>query len=355
MKANAKKHIINSSILDVHPSSLILHPSEASSEAPSEILAFEIAPEDVGTRLDVYLAARIAAASRARVQRLIESGDVLVGEKPASRSSYKLRPGDHVEVEVVEAAIADELVPENIPLDILYEDEHLIVVNKSAGMVVHPGAGVSTGTLAHALLYHFAELATRGGAARPGIVHRLDRETSGVILVAKTEAAHENLSQQFRDRSVFKSYLALVHGQVKAESGSINEPIARDRRHRTRMGVVRGGREALSLYRVRERFARMTLLNVEIKTGRTHQIRVHLAHLKHPVVGDELYGGGRDQTVADVRVRQRVAALGHQFLHAERLAFRHPASDQELRFKAPLPADLTEFLDFLREPNDGAA
>lgn len=312
-----------------------------------EIMTFEAAPEDVGTRLDVYLAARIDAASRARIQRLIESGDVLVGDK-ISKPSYKLRPGDRLEVELTEAIIASELVPEDIPLDVLYEDDELIAVNKPAGMVVHPGAGVATGTLAHALLFHFAQLPTRGGAARPGIVHRLDRETSGVMVVAKTEAAHEKISAQFRARAVFKSYVALVHGQVKTESGRIDEPIARERRHRTRMGVVRGGREALSLYRVRERYERCTLLDVEIKTGRTHQIRVHLAHLKHPVVGDELYGGGRDQNVPDTRLRQRIAALNRQFLHAARLALRHPTTDQELRFKAPLPADLTTFLEFLR-------
>lgn len=321
--------------------------SVAAENLSPEILTFEIAPEDVGTRLDVYLAARIEAASRARVQRLIESGDVLVGDK-TQKPSYKLQPGDCLEVELAEAVIAAELVPENIPLDVLYEDDELIVVNKPAGMVVHPGAGVSSGTLAHALLFHFAQLATRGGTARPGIVHRLDRETSGVMAVAKTEAAHENISAQFRARTVFKSYVALVHGQVKAESGRIDEPLARDRRHRTRMSVTRGGREALSLYQVCERFERCTLLDVEIKTGRTHQIRVHLAHLKHPVVGDQLYGGGRDQNVPDVRLRQRIATLNRQFLHAARLKFRHPTTNQELHFVAPLPVDLTDFLDFLR-------
>ncbi|MEJ7711245.1 MAG: pseudouridine synthase [Pyrinomonadaceae bacterium] len=184
---------------------------------PPEIVTFEIEAPDVGTRLDVYLAARIGATSRARIQRLIEGGDVLVGEKAASKPSYKLRPGDHLEVELNETLVASELTPEDIPLDILYEDDDLIVVNKPAGMVVHPGAGVSTGTLAHALLFHFSQLPTRGGRTRPGIVHRLDRETSGAILVAKTETAHENLSDQFRARTVFKSYVALVHGRLKDE------------------------------------------------------------------------------------------------------------------------------------------
>jgi len=178
-------------------------------------------------------------------------------------------------------------------------------------------------------------------------VHRLDKDTSGLIVVAKTLAAHENLSDQFRAREVFKSYVALVHGQVKQESGRIDQPIARDPRHRTRMAVVRGGRPALSLYRVRQRYQRFTLLDVEIKTGRTHQIRVHMAWLKHPVVGDEVYGAGRDKTVQDARVRSAIRALGRVFLHAEQLGFRHPRTGEALRFTAPLPPALTEFLSDL--------
>jgi 23S rRNA pseudouridine1911/1915/1917 synthase len=178
-------------------------------------------------------------------------------------------------------------------------------------------------------------------------VHRLDRDTSGLIVVAKTEAAHEHLADQFRAREVFKSYVALVHGRVPEESGSIEQPIARDTRNRTRMGVVRGGRPALSLYRVRSRFDRFTLLDVEIKTGRTHQIRVHLQWLKHPVVGDAVYGDGRDKTVVDVRLRARINALGRQFLHAEQLGFRHPRSQEALRFRAPLPDELASLLDAL--------
>jgi 23S rRNA pseudouridine1911/1915/1917 synthase len=178
-------------------------------------------------------------------------------------------------------------------------------------------------------------------------VHRLDRDTSGLIVVAKTEAAHEKLADQFRAREVFKSYVALVHGRPAQESGSIDQPIARDPRNRTRMAVVRGGRPSLSLYRVRRSYERFTLLDVEIKTGRTHQIRVHLQWLKHPVVGDALYGDGRDKTVQDAQLRARINALHRQFLHAEQLGFHHPRTDEHLRFTAPLPDELAKLLDEL--------
>src|SRR5262249_39506634 len=191
---------------------------------------------------------------------------------------------DEVEVELA-TPLTDKFVPEDIPLDIIYEDDAVIVVNKPAGLVVHPAAGISSGTLANALAFHFQHLPNVSGATRPGIVHRLDKGTSGLLVIAKTEKAHEDLSDQFRARAVFKSYAALVHGQVEPVQGTIDQPIARDPRHRTRMAVVRGGRPALSIYRVRQNFERFSLLDVELKTGRTHQIRVHLAWLKHPVVG----------------------------------------------------------------------
>lgn len=309
-------------------------------EAPT--LAFRVASEDAGARLDAYLAARVEGWSRARLQRLIEDGDVLVGHLTA-KSSYKLRAGDEIEVELT-PPLSSEFTPENIPVEILYEDDDLVVVNKPAGLVVHPAPGLPSGTLANALAFHFQQLSSRSGTIRPGIVHRLDRDTSGLMVVAKTESAHENLQDQFRERSVFKSYVALVHGRVKGESGRIEEPLARDPRNRTRMAVVRGGRPALSIYRVRRAFDRFTLLDVVIKTGRTHQIRVHLAWIKHPVVGDEVYGGGRDKTVPDARLRARIAALGRQFLHAEQLGFNHPRTGERLRFTATLPPALESFL-----------
>jgi 23S rRNA pseudouridine1911/1915/1917 synthase len=209
--------------------------------------------------------------------------------------------------------------------------------------VVHPAAGTPSGTLANALAYHFQQLP--GREVRPGIVHRLDRDTSGLLVVAKTETALENLSDQFRDRTVFKSYVALVHGRMAADSGKIDQPLARDRSNRTRMAVVRGGRNALTLYRVRQRFERFTLLDVELKTGRTHQIRVHLAWLKHPVVADETYGGGRDNTIQDPQLRARVRNLKRHFLHAEKLGFKHPATNEFVKFESPLPAELSDFLE----------
>jgi 23S rRNA pseudouridine1911/1915/1917 synthase len=314
-------------------------------EQETSIFTFRVDARDAGARLDAYLAARIADYSRARIQRLIEEGEVLVGGRTA-KPSYKLRAGDEIEAELTPST-PTEFAPENIPLEIVHEDEDLIVVNKPAGLVVHPAAAIASGTLANALAYHFSQLSTHAGAARPGIVHRLDRDTSGLIVVAKTETAHEKLADQFRAREVFKSYLALVHGRVKEESGRIDRAIARDPRNRTRMAVVGGGRPALSLYRVRRRFERFTLLDVEIKTGRTHQIRVHLQWLKHPVVGDSVYGGGRDNTVMDARLRARIRALDRQFLHAEQLGFRHPRTNEIVRFNAPLPAELEQFLEEL--------
>ncbi|HVF22226.1 MAG TPA: RluA family pseudouridine synthase [Pyrinomonadaceae bacterium] len=307
-----------------------------------EIRVFQIAAQEVGLRLDAYLASQVDGWSRARLQRLIESEDVLVNGKP-SKPSYKLRANDEIEVELT-AAPTTSFAPEPIPIEIVYEDDTLVVVNKPAGLVVHPAAGIHSGTLANALAYHFQQLPGSGAGVRPGIVHRLDRDTSGLLVVAKTEAALEHLSDQFRDRTVFKSYVALVHGRVNSDTGRIDQPLARDASNRTRMAVVRGGRSALSLYRVRQRFNRFTLLDVELKTGRTHQIRVHLAWLKHPVVGDETYGGGRDNTIQDAKLRAHVRNLGRHFLHAEILAFTHPQTNERVEFGRPLPPELTELL-----------
>lgn len=314
------------------------------SEPPS--LHLSVADDNEGERLDAFLASHIEGWSRARLQRLIEVADVLVNGRVV-KSSYKLRPNDEIEVELTPPP-STSFAPENIPLDVVYEDDELIVVNKPAGIVVHPAAGVMSGTLANALAFHFQQLSTSGGAVRPGIVHRLDKGTSGLMVVAKTETAHEDLADQFRDREIFKSYVALVHGQVEKRTGQIDQPIARDRGNRTRMAVVRGGRPSLSIYRVRKRFERFTLLNVELKTGRTHQIRVHLAWLKHPVVGDDAYGAGRDKTIPDHLLRSEIANLGRQFLHAEQLGFRHPKTQEEMRFTVPIPPKLQAVLDGIK-------
>ncbi len=306
-----------------------------------ESLTFKIGPDDAGMRLDAFLASQIQGWSRARLQRLIEAEDVLVNGK-LSKPSYKLREHDDVDVELTTPAIAG-FAPEAIPIEIVYEDETLVVVNKPAGLVVHPAAGMNSGTLANALAYHFQQLPNTSGV-RPGIVHRLDRDTSGLLVVAKTDAALENISDQFRARSVYKSYVALVHGRVNVDSGRVDQPLARDPANRTRMAVVRSGRSALSLFRVNRRFNRFTLLDVELKTGRTHQIRVHLAWLKHPVVADETYGGGRDNTIQNARLRAHIRNLGRHFLHAEKLAFTHPATGERVEFHSPMPAELSSLL-----------
>ncbi len=310
-----------------------------------QTVILRVEPADAGVRLDSYLASQIEGWSRARLQQLIEDEDVLVNGRKA-KPSQKIRANDEVEIELT-ASPTIEFVPQPIPLEIVYEDSAVVVVNKPAGLVIHPAAGVRSGTLANALAYHFQHLSTQAGDTRPGIVHRLDKDTSGLLVVARNEAAHEKLAAQFRAREVFKSYIALVHGIVAPESGRIDQPIGRDRHNRTRMAVVRGGRTALTLYRVRCRYHSFTLLDVELKTGRTHQIRVHLSWLKYPVVGDEVYGGGRDNTVRDPELKAGIRKLGRHFLHAEQLAFRHPTTDQLMEFKASMPFELDRLIAIL--------
>jgi 23S rRNA pseudouridine1911/1915/1917 synthase len=320
-------------------------------ETNESILTFTTETQDAGKRLDAFLAEKIEGWSRSRLQKLVADADVLVNEKE-SKPSYKLRANDVVEVELTELA-TEGFEPENIPLNIVYEDEFLAVINKPAGMVVHPGAGVSNGTLANAIAYHFQfneqEIANRKSqiANRIGIVHRLDKDTSGLIVVAKSEEIHEKLSEQFRERQVFKSYIALVHGELEENAGEIDAPIAREKHNRTKMAVRAHGRNAISLWKVKKRFEKFTLLAVEIKTGRTHQIRVHLAYINHPIVGDETYNAGRDKTVFDLTIRKAIQDLGRFFLHAEKLSFTHPESGERLDFTVPLTDELTEFLELL--------
>ena len=315
------------------------------SEEPQS-LNLQPSPDEAGTRLDAFLAERINGWSRSRLRRLIDDEDVLVNEKPA-KSSYKIRESDEIDVELTEVPAA-KFEAENIPLDIVFEDEYLAVINKPAGMVVHPGAGVQNGTLANAVAYHFEIQNPKSKIQnRLGIVHRLDKDTSGLIVVAKTDEAHEALSEQFRERQVYKSYVALVHGSPDQNSGIIEAPIARNKHNRLRMKVAAHGRSALSLWKVRKRYAKFTLLDVEIKTGRTHQIRVHTAYINHPIVGDEIYNEGRDNTVADINVRNAINSMPRFFLHAERLAFTHPKTGERLEFRQDLPTELKQFLDLL--------
>ena len=318
---------------------------KTNSSEVTDTLSFQVDEAEADARLDAYLASRVEGWSRARLQHLIEDEAVLVNGRQV-KSSYKVHAGDQIEVALL-ASPATTFSPENIPLDIIYEDRDLIIVNKPAGLVVHPAAGIHSGTLANALAFHFDQLSTTAGAVRPGIVHRIDRETSGILVVAKTETAHEKLADQFRERTVFKSYVALVHGIMAEDRGRIEQPIARDPRNPTRMAIVRGGRTAISMYRVRRRYERFTLVDVEIKTGRTHQIRVHLSSLKHPVVGDDVYGGGRDNTVLDPKLKAGIRKLGRHFLHSEQLSLLHPSTGESLRFQAPLPADLRQLLSWM--------
>ncbi|HLM01680.1 MAG TPA: RluA family pseudouridine synthase [Pyrinomonadaceae bacterium] len=318
-------------------------------ETNENILGFTAEASDAGKRLDAFLAEKIENRSRAGLQRLIDDGDVSVNEKQA-KSSYKIRAGDEIEIELTEPPAA-RFEAENIPLEIVYEDESLAVINKPAGMVVHPGAGVPNGTLANAIAYHFNQEPSAASLQpsnnRVGIVHRLDKDTSGLIVVAKNQETRDHLSEQFRSREIFKSYLALVHGEPEQNGGTIDAPIAREKHNRTKMSVRAHGRNALSLWKVRARFEKFALLAVEIKTGRTHQIRVHLAYINHPVVGDETYNSGRDKTVRDLDIRRAIRDLNRFFLHAEKLSFTHPQTKEKMNFTAPLAPELKAFLEIL--------
>jgi 23S rRNA pseudouridine1911/1915/1917 synthase len=319
-------------------------------------LTFHAEAEDKGKRLDAFLSEKIEGWSRSRLQKLVDDGDVLVNQNQA-KSSYRIQAEDHIEVELTETFV-EKFEPEDIPLQIIFEDENLAVINKPAGMVTHPGAGISRGTLANAVAYRFKiqnlesesenildeQSRLQNLRAKIGIVHRLDKDTSGLIVVAKNETTHEDLSEQFRNREVYKSYVALAHGKVERNTGKIDVPIAREKHNRLKMSVQKSGRNALSLWKVRQRFEKFTLLDIEIKTGRTHQIRVHLSYINHPIVGDETYNSGRDNTIANLEIRQAIKELNRFFLHAERLSFTHPTTKEKMDFHAPLPKELKDFL-----------
>jgi 23S rRNA pseudouridine1911/1915/1917 synthase len=294
------------------------------------------------TRLDKFLADHVPDLSRSAAQRLIDGGRVTVNGEPV-KPSYKVNPGDLLVV-LFPGEESVGLLPEVIPLDIVYEDRALLVVDKPAGMVVHPAPGHSGGTLVNALLARYPELAA-SDEERPGIVHRLDRDTSGLILVARSEKVRRALQQQFKDRRVHKAYLALLDGHLQPAWGRIEAPVGRDPHHRQRMAVQTGGREALTEYHVLEQFSHQvgpaagdyTLVEAEPLTGRTHQIRVHFASIGHPVVGDAVYGR-----------RKCPLPVPRQFLHARRLGFRHPLTGEQIEIEAPLPEDLAPALELLR-------
>ncbi len=311
--------------------------------------SFKIDKEQSGLRVDIFLASRPELSlSRAQIQKVILAGKVLLNNLPA-KAGQRLREGDRLFFEQLPPTNCDVL-PEDIPLQIVYEDQDLLVIDKPAGMVVHPAAGNYCGTLVHALLFHCQDLSGIGGVMRPGIVHRLDKGTSGLMVVAKNDVAHQGLAAQFKTRAVRKSYLALVYGNLRDEEGEVDAPVGRDRADRKKMSTrSRWGRAARSHWRVLARYGGLALLAVEIETGRTHQIRVHLQHIGHPIVGDGSYGGGpkRAQAFSDTLLRAKLRTLSRPALHAACLEFTHPRTGRPLSFVSPLPADIAALCHFL--------
>lgn len=301
-------------------------------------------------RIDLFLSQVLTAETRSAVQRLIESEHVKIDGKPV-RTSLKLKGGECISVEIP-LPVAAEPLPEDIALEVLYEDGDLIVINKPAGMVVHPGAGNSSGTLVNALLAHCTDLSGIGGELRPGIVHRLDKGTSGVMVAAKNDHAHQALSAQFSAHSIKRIYQALVYGTPQEESGKLEGIIGRHPTERLRQsGKARHGKHAVTRWRVRGRYGRITLVELRLETGRTHQIRVHLTEAGFPLVGDPLYpDGGRFNNITDAGLRKLITSLGRQALHARTLGFIHPSSGDYLEFSTELPADMADLVSYLEKP-----
>lgn len=301
-----------------------------------DLSKYLVKEEEEGTRLDIFLVEKSPSLSRSGIQRLVKEGRIKVEGKRV-KSNYRVKAGERVEVEIPPPSPL-QVKPQDIPLDILFEDKDLVVVNKPAGMVVHPGAGHFSGTLVNALLHHCNDLSGVGGKERPGIVHRLDKDTSGVLVAAKNDQAHIFLSNQLKNRTMKREYLALVYGEIKEDRGIIDAPLGRHPRDRKKMAVTRGKvRKALTRFEVLERFEGYTLLKLRLETGRTHQIRVHLSFIGYPVVGDSQYGR-----------KKHPFHLSGYALHAQTLGFAHPEGGNYMELKAPLPRDFQEVLNFLR-------
>lgn len=300
---------------------------------------FTASPEEdeTGKRIDVYIAEYKDGLSRSRVQKLIEGGFVSINGKTV-KSNYKLRKGDIIEVEIPDPEPL-EIEAENIPLDIIYEDKDVVIVNKPQGMVVHPAAGHYSGTLVNALMYHCKDdLSGINGQTRPGIVHRIDKDTSGVLMIAKSDAAHNSLAQQLAVHSITRKYYAVVCGNIKEDGGTVDKPIGRSPKDRKKMAVVQGGRRAVTHYKVLERFGgKYTLIEAQLETGRTHQIRVHMASLGHPLLGDSVYGS-----------EKQPFKLQGQALHAKVLGFKRPSDGRYVEFESPLPEYFEKLLTKLR-------
>jgi len=309
-------------------------------------IKYQAEAEADGLRLDVWLAQKLPDLSRSRIQSLIREGHVLVEGRTVS-PHVPVHRGMRVRV-VVPPARRASIHAEHIPLEVLYEDAHIIAVNKPPGLVVHPAAGHTSGTLVNALLHHCPDLAGIGGEERPGIVHRLDKDTSGAMVVAKNDAAHRSLVEQFKNRSVRKEYLAIVHGLPSPSCRRIETPIGRSRHDRKKMSARSPtGRRAVTRYKVAEKLPGAALLRLRIETGRTHQIRVHMAHIGHPVLGDEQYGSRSKDRAGPCQVPR-------QMLHAEKLSFRHPPTGKPLQVVAPLPQDMADVIECLRRANNAS-
>ncbi len=317
--------------------------------AQGQNFTFVVADSDAGMRLDSYLSLKVGELTRSQIKKLVREHVILLNQLP-SKPSVKLRKGDVVTGHIPHPRKLD-VIPQDIPLDILFEDPWIIVVNKPAGMVVHPGAGTDSGTLVNALLFHCKDLSQINGVIRPGIVHRLDKNTSGVMVAAKNAIAMHHLSLQFKKRQVRKRYVALVHGELRELQGIIDAPLGRHPKERKRISIhTHRARSAVTQWRTINRFRGFSLLEVRPKTGRTHQIRAHFSSHGHPIVGDPEYRKERwIQRITDPDVRERIKALRRQALHSERLGFIHPQSGEFVEFNAPLPDDMAGIIKFLSE------
>ena len=301
-----------------------------------------VSPETKAERLDTYVSSK-SGLSRSYVQKLIKQGLVIVNSR-IEKVSYKVKNGDSIELTIPDKP-ESLLVPEDIPLDVIYEDEHIIIINKPPKMIVHPAAGYKSGTLINALIYRCGKLASIGAPLRPGIVHRLDKDTSGIIVIAKDDAAYLNLCKQFKERKVEKHYLALLYGTLKKDKEEINTPIGRAIADRKKMSTkTRKGKEAVTQFEVIKRFKSATMVKIKIITGRTHQIRVHFAASGHPVLGDKIYG-----KKTDIKFAQRTINFSRQMLHAQSLKFKHPVDKRPLEFTAPIPKDIETAIKELNE------
>lgn len=298
-----------------------------------------VSPKEAHQRIDHYLIKKGINISRTRIQQLIKEGKVTVNLNLV-KPGYKIHPLDKILLTIPPRQKID-IKPEEIQIEILYEDDQILAINKPPHMVVHPAPGNYSGTLVNALLFYFEELSKEGGVERPGIIHRLDKETSGLILVAKTDHAHQELSRQFKARKIFKTYLAVISGKIKKNSGKIILPIGRDRLERKKISArTIKPREAITEFKVLKRFSMATFIEVRPQTGRTHQIRVHMAYLNHPILGDKMYGGRRSLSIDEIRINRHM-------LHADRLGFIHPSKKEYMELSSPIPKDMAELLDIL--------